>query len=124
MKEVQQGNKELDLDLLYESEEALFEAEMRQNMMKLSETVWTSRVDNLSWLLIHYVSVKCNSRNCPVKTQRSDRSRCITLRCVTQIRFLSKTKTNMVSMWCQQKEGHLDERGTTGEQRIRPRPTI
>jgi hypothetical protein len=36
----------------------------------------------------------------------------------------AKTKTNMVSMWCQQKEGHLDERGTTGEQRIRLRPTI
>ena len=31
----------------------------------------------------------------------------------------AKTKTNMVSMWCQQKEGHLDERGTTGEQRIK-----
>ena len=35
-----------------------------------------------------------------------------------------KTKTNMFCMWCRQNEGHLDERGTTEEQRIRLRPTI
>ena len=54
----QQSNKELDFDLLYESEETLFEAAMRQNMMpKLSETRWTSRVDTLSWFLVHYKSL-------------------------------------------------------------------
>ena len=54
----QQGNKELDFDLLYESEDALSEAAMRQNVMpKLSETRWTSRVDTLSWFLVHYKSL-------------------------------------------------------------------
>ncbi|XP_048727017.1 zinc finger MYM-type protein 1-like [Ostrea edulis] len=58
MKEVQEANKDLDFDLLYENEDALFEAAMRQTMMpKLSETRWTSRVDTLSWLLAHYKSL-------------------------------------------------------------------
>lgn len=58
MKEVKQGNKDLYFDLLYENEDALFEAAMRQTMMpKLSETRWTSRVDTLSWLLAHYKSL-------------------------------------------------------------------
>ena len=43
---------------------------------------------------------------------------------ISVITTIEAEEANMVSMWCQQKEGHLDERGTTGEQRIRLRPTI
>ncbi|VDI48642.1 Hypothetical predicted protein [Mytilus galloprovincialis] len=58
MKEVKQVNKDLDFDLLYDNEDDLFEAAMRQTVMpKLSETRWTSRVDTLSWLLAHYKSL-------------------------------------------------------------------
>ena len=57
-KEVQQDDKDLDFDLLYESEEALFGAAKRQKVMpKLAETRWTSRIDTLSWLLVHYQSI-------------------------------------------------------------------
>ena len=57
-KEVQQDDKDLDFDPLYESEEALFEAAKRQKVMpKLAETRWTSRIDTLSWLLVHYQSI-------------------------------------------------------------------
>ena len=57
-KEVQQDDKDLDFDLLYESEEALFGAARRQKVMpKLTETRWTSRIDTLSWLLVHYQSI-------------------------------------------------------------------
>ena len=57
-KEVQQDDKDLDFDLLYESEEALLGAAKRQKVMpKLAETRWTSRIDTLSWLLVHYQSI-------------------------------------------------------------------
>jgi hypothetical protein len=38
----------------------------------LSETLWASRADTFSWLLVHYKSLLKCSRNCPVKIQRSD----------------------------------------------------
>lgn len=74
MKEVKLGNKDLDFDLLYDNEDALLEAAMRQTMMpKLSETRWTSRVDTLSLLLAHYKSllnvlenVQSNSKGKPM----------------------------------------------------------
>ena len=56
--QVQQDDKDLDFDLLYEREDALFGAAKRQKVMpKLAETRWTSMIVILSWLLVHYQSI-------------------------------------------------------------------